>query len=195
MILSPQTSLTKKQRKQFVAFLFLLCLACYSNSIRERKFLLRQSILPPNLAPWNHLMYRGDASSFLLLTGLTQEAFIQLHDLLKPPGHPDLPPRKGRRWSLPSHAHLGLMLFYLGSTMPYKHLCLIFGITPSVCSRILCNMLRLMVRCLREHPSAGIKFPSPEKMQQFAMMVNRREPSIVYVMVHGRCFLHIRMHQ
>jgi hypothetical protein len=26
--------------------------------------------------------------------------------------------------------YLGLLLFYLGSSMNYKHLCIIFGITP-----------------------------------------------------------------
>jgi hypothetical protein len=34
---------------------------------------------------------------------------------------------------------LGLLLFYLGSAMTTKFLCLLFGITPSAFSRILHN--------------------------------------------------------
>jgi hypothetical protein len=64
-------------------------------------------------------MEHGDASSFLLLTGLTRKAFSMLHDILKPPGHPALP-KKGCKCSLDSEWHLGLLLFYLGSTMNFK---------------------------------------------------------------------------
>jgi hypothetical protein len=38
--------------------------------------------------------------------------------------------------------YLGLVLFYMGSTMTNKHLCLIFGTTPSVCSRAINWMLK-----------------------------------------------------
>jgi len=124
-----------------------------------------------NLCWWNHLFHYGDPSSFLLMTGLTREAFNMLHDLLKPPGHPDLPKRKGRKWSLSSEGQLGLFLFYIGSTMNYKFLCVIFGITPNPCSRMLRNMLKLVVRRLQFHPIARIEFPTPEKMELFASMV------------------------
>ena len=61
--------------------------------------------------------------------------------------------------------------------MPYKHLCLIFGVTPSVCSRIINNMLRAAVRRLRHHLFARVKFPNEEKMKQFASMIELREPA------------------
>jgi hypothetical protein len=82
------------------------------------------------------------------MTGLTREAFGMLHDILKPPGHPDLPKRPGRKWSLSSEGQLGLFLFYIGSTMNYKFLCVIFGITPNPCSRMLRNMLKLVRTCI-----------------------------------------------
>ena len=46
-----------------------------------------------------------------------------LHDILKPPGHPSLPRRRGHKWSLPLEGQLGLLLFYISSTMNYKYLC------------------------------------------------------------------------
>ena len=156
-----------------------------------------EAVLLPSKASWNHLLLHGDHSSFLLMTGLTREAFDMLHNILKPPGHPSLPKRKGRKWSLTSEGQLGLFLFYIGSTMNYKYLCLIFGVTPNACSRMLKNMLKLVVTWLRYHPLARIKFPSPEKMELFASMVSNREPSIddvIGFMDDGWCIAENRMY-
>ena len=71
--------------------IFTLTLVVYHNSVCAWNKLPRTAILPPHLSAWCHLMEHGDASSFLLLTGLTRKAFSMLHDILKPPGHPALP--------------------------------------------------------------------------------------------------------
>ncbi len=84
----------------------------------------------------------------------------------------------GRLRSLRPDGYLGLVLFYFGSTMSYKHLCLIFGITPLVCSRVICYMLRLVVLRLSDHPIAQVRFLDPEKMWQFAEMVQLRAPIV-----------------
>ena len=103
-----------------------------------------------------------------------------LHDILMPPGHPSLPRRRGRgrKWSLTLEGQLRLLLFYISSTMNYKYLRLIFGITLNACSRMLRNMLKLAVRHLRFHPLARIKFSSAKKMQLFASMINNHKHSI-----------------
>jgi hypothetical protein len=147
----------------------------------HRKWLYHEAVLLPLKTPWNNLLIHGDHSSFLLMTGLTRKAFDMLHSILKLPDHPSLPKHKGHKWSLTSEGQLGLFLFYIGSRMNYKYLCLIFGVTPNTCSRMLKNMLKLVVTQLRYHPLARIEFPSPEKMELFASMVNNREPSIDYV--------------
>ena len=147
-VLWSMTRLTRKRRHLLKAFLLLLCLVEYYNRIRKREHLLREAVVLPRKSPWRQLMDFGDPSSFLLMTGLTREAFGTLHDILQPPGYHRFQRTKGCSWSLPSDAQLGLLLFYLGSTMNYKHLCLIFGITPSACSRILNNMIKLVVRRL-----------------------------------------------
>jgi hypothetical protein len=59
--------------------------------------------------------------------------------------------------------------------MQYGHLCLIFGITPSVCSRVINMMLKRTVQLLRDHPFARVRFPDDAKMRDFANMVQRRE--------------------
>ncbi len=62
--------------------------------------------------------------------------------------------------------------------MQYKHLCLIFGVTPSVCSRVINTMLKKVVRKLPLHPIAWVKFPSTTKMREFVDMVHLREPMV-----------------
>jgi hypothetical protein len=79
---------------------------------------------------------------------------------------------------LSPEGYLGLLLFYLGSTMTYKRLCLIFGITPTVSSHLVNWMLKKVVRLLQGHPFARVNFPNGEKMREFANMVRMREPMV-----------------
>jgi hypothetical protein len=65
--------------------------------------------------------------------------------------------------------------------MTIKWLCLIFGITPSPCCRILNRILRMTVKRLRFHPLASIVFPNEEKMQRFVEMISLCEPTIANV--------------
>ncbi len=133
----------KKRRIERVSLVILLLL--YHNSLRDRSYLHRQSVVQENEAPWRRLFLHGDSTPFIHMTGLTREAFRSLLDYLfdldfiAPHRH------RGRAHSLPPEGYLGLFLFYLGSTMSYKHLCMFFVITPSVCSRIINNMLSKVV--------------------------------------------------
>ena len=134
----------------------VICIIHYYNSIHEckYKYLLREAILRPNLLPWCRLMDYGDLSSFLLMTGLTWEAFNSRNGIVLPPGHQSLGNKKGCKWSLPPDAQLGILFFHLGSTMQCMHLCMLFEIMPSACSRILNNMLKIAIRRLQNHPLA-----------------------------------------
>jgi hypothetical protein len=157
----------------------LILLACYHNSIRVRSCLLRAALLPPSLSPWRRLLYdKGDSSSFLHVTRLTREAFDRLLYVVIPPSHRMRRRRRGRPWSLPPDGMLGLLLCYLGSQMSNKWLCLIFGITPSPCFRILRKMHCMAVKWLRFHPLLRTCFPDEQKMRQFADMISLREPTI-----------------
>jgi len=52
----------------------------------------------------------------------------------------------------PTAYQLVLNLFFvLGTTMGIKHFFLIFGITPTVCSRVVNQMLTLVVQKLNRH--------------------------------------------
>jgi hypothetical protein len=86
--------------------------------------------------------------------------------------------KTGRPQLMHPPAQLGLDLLFIGSTMGYKHLCLIFGITPSTCSKIINKILLLVVYKLKRHPLAEVKFPDMEKMESFACQINEHEPIV-----------------
>ncbi len=75
--------------------------------------------------------------------------------------------------------------------MNQKHLCMIFGIVPGVCSKVVRAMLRLAVRRLADNPIAEVRFPSTEKMCRFSGMVQSREPLVndVIGFMDGICFV------
>ena len=72
-----------------------------------------------------------------MLTGFTRSALNVFYHIL----FDDEPAtdRAGRPQSLHPYAQLGLYLLFIGSKMNYKHLCMIFGVTPMVCSRTITN--------------------------------------------------------
>ena len=156
----------------------LLLLVLYHNNIRDRSYLLRAALVEPNQAPWKKLFDHGDDCSFLHMTGLSREAFRALLEYTFDLDYLSRYRRRGRPPSLPPEGMLGLFLFYLGSTMHIKHLCLIFGVTPTVCCRVINMMLKRVVRDLRSHPMARVQFPDEGKMRVFADQVQLREPSV-----------------
>ena len=172
--------LTIQQKWQIEMLMLVILLIKYHNSIRDRSYLLRAAVVHPSLSPWRYLYEHGDDCSFLHLTGLTREAFIILQDILFPPEPSDEFGRRppGRPKLLDKSSSLGLLLFYIGSMMTNKYLCLIFGIVPTQCTIYIKDMLLLATDKLCCHPLSSVRFPDAAKMEQFAAMVNAREPLI-----------------
>jgi hypothetical protein len=134
------------------------------NSVRRRTKLHRCAMLSPSESPWQRLYYHGDRSSFLHMTGLTRRAFTALLNTLFTDSNqqPNVL-RRGRPDLLDPIAQLGLYLFFIGSTMGIKHLCLIFCVTPTRCSAVINKILRLVIVKLKRHPLAMVRFPNEEK--------------------------------
>jgi hypothetical protein len=158
--------------------LLIVLLIHLHNTIRNRHYLLCRAIVPPSKSPWRKLYDHADELSFLHITGLNCHAFAMLMEHVfdmeailarRHRGHPCL---------LGPEGYLGLLLFYLGSTMNTKHLCPIFGIMPLVCSCGIHQMLKKIVHALTDHPFAQVKFPNGEKMREYAAMVEVREPVV-----------------
>jgi hypothetical protein len=158
----------------FQQILLVILLMRYQNS----HYLLRPAIVDPRELPWKKLYENAAVTSFLHMTSLTREAFWALLDYIFDVEDIVLHRRHGRPCSMGPDGYLSLLLFCLGSTMNNKHLCLIFGLTPSVCSRAINWMLRKTVRLLNNNPFEKVKFPSNAKMREFAYMVQAREPLV-----------------
>jgi hypothetical protein len=118
----------------------------------------------------------ADVLSFLHMTGLNRHAFWCLFWYLFDDDEIVTCCRRERPCLLGTDGYLGLLLFYLGSTMNCKHLCLIFGLAPTVCKKVINWMLWKAVTLLTDHPFAKVRFPDDAKMRGFANIVKAREP-------------------
>jgi hypothetical protein len=65
-----------------------------------------------------------------------------------------VPPARVVQNSLDLRGQIGLYLFYVGSRMQLKYLCLLFGIIPSCASAYILRMMRLVIKSLKNHPDA-----------------------------------------
>ena len=83
--------------------------------------------------------------------------------------------RVGCPRSLTIHAELGMFLLFIGSTMNTKHLRMLFGTTPNVCSQAIRGMLKWVPLILRNNEFVNVAFPNYKRMTQFAAMVQIRE--------------------
>lgn len=151
----------------------------YVNSQRNRHKLTRSALQHPHLAPWQQIVNFADESSFLDLTGFSRAAFKDLFTVCFPPE--ELAVKAGRPSSLDNQGKLGLYLFYLGSRMSVKHLCLIFGVVPSVACKYINEMIKLVPSRLSSNARAAILYPDEDQKQQWAAMVQAREPRVANV--------------
>ena len=117
------------QRRIKIVSLVLLLIVYHNSLCGPCLFLLRSLLVLPSASPWRRLLLTSgnDNSSFLLVTGLTQEAFnMLLEHLFDMQCHWRCQTyRRKRRGGPPLLAHedqLGLILFNFGSTMQMKFL-------------------------------------------------------------------------
>lgn len=112
----------------------------YHNSVCEHNNLLHSTITMATslFQCWFRLLSFNDRSYKACLPN-DVEYFVYPHTLLRT--CLNYARCLGRKPSLLPHAELGLFLFFIGSANNIKHLCLIFGATPSVCSRSLWKLL------------------------------------------------------
>ena len=159
----------------FIVMLFAA--AMWYNSMRNRSRLTRSAILEPKLSPWARLYQFGDEGSFLELTGFTREAFRNLRNVLF--GDRDNNGRRvGRPSSLDFNGEVGLYLFFVGSNMRLKHLCLVFGVVPTTAAVTIWKIMNRICKMLKRHPAAEVYFPDAELMKVYARMVQTREPMV-----------------
>ena len=123
---------------------YIAAIMCWNNT-RRRHYLTRRAIVPSKYSSWTHFYNYADDNSFIEVTSMSKVCFNNLLRILFPPEDVQLLGRKrGRPPSLDNAGKLGLYLFYIGSTMKRKHLCLIFGVIPTTVTNTLSEMIPLI---------------------------------------------------
>jgi len=134
----------------------------------------------PKFAPWRHLFNFGNDSSFMELTGMDRPCFMLLYkEIKKLSTIRNLSRRNtGRPKLLSLKDEIGLTIFFLTSHMRIKHLCLMFGVVPTVCRETIDRMLVKIIAALDRHPHARTRFPNEAEMRRLSDLVSRREPTV-----------------
>ena len=96
----------------------------YYNSVRRRHHLSRSGILQPTRSSWRHLYGNGNEGSFQPDWFQSRVAFEEMHKYLYSDVHAQ---QTGRPRLLNSRDAIGLILFYLGSSMCLSEFCIILG--------------------------------------------------------------------
>ena len=172
----------KSKKKVIFVFAAVICAMHAYNSLRVRHNLLKCALVHPKLSPWATLLNCGDEGSFLTLTGLNYCSFRILVSTIFPNNGHIGTSNMGRPRNLDPNGRVGLILFFFNSRMRIKHLCMLFGVTPTTASDEISIMLNLMLIRLRRHKDCKIRWPKEAKMAELALLIHRREPAVDDVM-------------
>ena len=154
----------------------------------RRQYLGRRNLLPnPRVGtPWMHLYQNCEDRAFITTMGVDTSTFHAILEAgfgrlwyTQPIPRPDKPsaihPRAGKR-SLDAAGGLGLVLYWLSSTMVHVNLQHIFALVPSTVSRYLHFSLSILLKVLREMPHAAITWPQGDEFLELSGYVSVRHP-------------------
>ena len=162
------------------------------NRRHRRQYLGRSALLPnPRIGtPWTRLYANYDDRAFITTMGVNTSTFRAILGAgfshlwyTLPISRPDAQaaghPRAGGR-SLNAEGGLGLVLHWLSSTMRQISLQQIFALIPSTVSRYLRFALSILLKILRQMPSATISWPHGDEFLELSGYVSIRHP-----LLHG----------
>jgi hypothetical protein len=136
----------------------LIALLRYRESVRNRAYLTRNSLLAPDRSAWAKLWACGHDSELICTTGFDRKTFMRIAaEFVRVQGVA----ATGRPRLLDHNGQLGLVLHWLNSRMTGKNLCQIFGLPPATISRYLTEGAKNLLTALRQMPAARIRFPRP----------------------------------
>lgn len=167
----------------FIVMVVVVIVAMHkSNLMHTRSYLRRAALVDPELSPWRKLFESMDDSSFLRITGFNYPAFRELsNSIFTDTARLREQTRTGRRSNLCLDDKLGLYLLWVGSSMSYKQIALLFGVLEQTVSTTVIYMMKLILKKLKRHHAAAIRKPTENEMSEWADIVNRRANSAVNV--------------
>jgi hypothetical protein len=159
----------------FTNVLLIVSLIIGHGRVRTRSALTRRSILPISKSPWRYLYEARVTGAWLAMMGVTPEVF---EIILK-----EFAPRyysyrrcstRGRKSEVTGADALALFFHWTMLSCQNKVLSLIFGLTPSVTSRVLNKAIAVLPAVLGSIDAARVQWPTPTDLALFSSMVESR---------------------
>lgn len=140
----------------------------------------RHSFNKTSIVPWCQSSNRcivesKDDSSYMHAFGMDIDTFDHLLRLLV---DKERPPRSDGRPRMPLTYRLALFLRFLNSTMAYKDLTQISGVSESTVCRVIHEMMDRLLDKLSRDVEARILWPTPVEIAGFQDLVRRRHPNL-----------------
>lgn len=167
---------------------------------RDRR-VTRNALQQPKMSPFAFLFGSGSDQSLISLTGLDYKAFHYIlqkfspfYERYSPYSHdgairrlPIRVIRRGRPRSMSAAQCLGLVLSWGRTRGSEMVLCMLFGVTGSVCSLFLRFGRRVLLRVLSKDEKAAVKMPTDIEVQQFKQALSTKYSMLsdVYCLADG----------
>lgn len=166
---------------------------------RRDKRIPRIALQSPTMSAWRTLFGSGSEQAMISMTGFDHhafrhvlEAFSPLYDRLTPYSESGFIKRKsqsgvGRKRTISSCDCLGLALAWYRTRGSVTILCMLFGITHSVCVMFIRFARRLLIKVLSKDDSARVKMPSNEEIELFKGKIREKYSMLddVYAVADG----------
>lgn len=149
----------------FICACALLLIAVLS-SIRNRAFLTTSALPDPDLSAWKAQFQSTDDRAWVCVTGFNRNEFNTLLAVFAEEFTINKAGTGGRPTQHTTADALGLVLYWLNSSVKQKTLCQLFGFPPAAVSRILSRGLNALRAALDRLPTAAVEWPSEDDMKR-----------------------------
>lgn len=180
---------SRRQRKPRTAF--QLQLDAEARRRRDRR-VTRAALVPPTLSPFVVLFNSGNNQSLITLTGFDHASFSYLLTRYAPlydtysPYSSDGCIRQlrhdshvgGRPRSMTAEMSLALSLAWTRTRGSEYVLCMLFGITHSICSLFLRFSRRILLKVLAGDVHAAVRVPTRTEVSSFQQAVSAKYPAL-----------------
>lgn len=159
-------------------FVHMLAVYQFSQTIRTRNPITSAGLRDPSTTSGQHLYLHGTDSDYITDMAFDRSTFNYILDIFSSfyvvssgPGRRGRPPKLSSKGTV-----LACLLHFYAGTMEMKTLPELFGIPPPTLSRILQAAEIAMEKSLRVIPEAKISWPSLAEQQEWAALVEKKEP-------------------
>ena len=161
---------------------------------RDRR-ITRRALLSPAMSPFQFLYNSGCDQSLITMTGFDHRAFRRILSTFQSAYHrfspyskdgklhilPNRFIKRGRPRLLNAYQSLGLFLTWHRTRGSMMNLCMLFGVTHSVCSLYVRFARRLLYKMLVADDAARVSMPTNSEVEQFKRAFQEKHSLLAHV--------------